>query len=167
VKEAVFNIAQPWTEDAVCLDLFAGTGSLGIEALSRGAALVYFCDNSNESLGLVMPNLDRVGVSPNRAVILGTGWKAGIARVAGKGGGVEMVFVDAPYALCEYYSEILGVLGESGALAEEARIFIERDAKADAYLDVLPEGMMIYHTRRYGNTVIDMILYEKEKRDEE
>jgi 16S rRNA (guanine(966)-N(2))-methyltransferase RsmD len=157
VKEAVFNIAQPLIEDAVCLDLFAGTGSLGIEALSRGASLVYFCDNSKESLDLVRRNLDHVGAPPNSAVLLGTGWKAAIARIAEMGGGVEMVFVDAPYALCEYYSEILGLLSDSGILCEEALVFIERDAKADGYLAELPEGMEPVRSRRYGNTAVDVV----------
>jgi 16S rRNA (guanine(966)-N(2))-methyltransferase RsmD len=154
-------MAQPWIEDAVCLDLFAGTGALGIEALSRGAGLVYFCDNSKESLALVRQNLDHVGVSPACAALLGTGWKAAIARIAEKGGGVEIVFVDAPYALNEYYSEILSVLADSCILDEEALVFVERDAKADRYLDALPEGCELVRSRRYGNTAVDMICYER------
>ncbi|GHU64262.1 RNA methyltransferase [Clostridia bacterium] len=162
VKEAIFSMAQPWILDSVCIDLFAGSGSLGIEALSRGAAFVYFVDISRESLALVKQNLNHVGSPPDRSALIGTGWKAAVARIAETVSGAELVFVDAPYALCEYYSEILGALAGSGILAEEALIFIERDGKADAYLDELPDGMAAVRVKRYGNTVVDMIRYESE-----
>ena len=160
VKEAIFSMAQPMVEDSICLDLFAGTGALGIEALSRGASHVYFCDNSKESIALVTQNLEHVGASPNSTTLLGTGWKAAIARIAGKAGDVELVFVDAPYSLCEYYSEILETIEQSGILAEEAWVFVERDVKNDLYLDGLPEDVYV-RTKRYGNSAVDMICYEK------
>jgi 16S rRNA (guanine(966)-N(2))-methyltransferase RsmD len=161
VKEAMFNMAQPLVGDAVCIDLFAGSGSLGIEALSRGAARVYFCDNSKESLALVKQNLDHVGAPPDRAALVGTGWKAAIARIAERVRDAELVFVDAPYALCEYYLEILEALRQSGVLAEEAWVLIERDAKADGYLDALPEDWEAVRVKRYGNIAVDMIRYER------
>ena len=160
VKEAIFSMAQPLIEDAVCLDLFAGSGSLGIEALSRGASHVYFCDNSKESLSLVTQNLEHAGASPSSATLIGTGWKAAIARIAAKAEEVELVFVDAPYALCEYYLEILDTIEQSGVLADEAWVFIERDVKADNYLADLPESAAS-RTKKYGNTAVDMIYYGK------
>ena len=48
VKEAMFSIVMPWIEDSICVDLFSGTGNLGLEAVSRGAAKCYFCDNSRK-----------------------------------------------------------------------------------------------------------------------
>ena len=160
VKEAIFSIAQPMIEDAVCLDLFAGSGALGIEALSRGASHVYFCDNSKESLSLVTQNLEHVGASPKSATLIGMGWKAAIARIAGKAEDVELVFIDAPYSLCEYYLEILALLEQSGILADEAWVFVERDVKNDGYLQDLPETAAV-RSKKYGNTAVDMIYYEK------
>ena len=58
VKEAIFSIIAGNLEDAVCVDLFAGTGNLGLEALSRGAEKCYFGDNSRESLALIKRNIE-------------------------------------------------------------------------------------------------------------
>ena len=55
VKEAIFNMLQLYTEDAVVIDLFSGTGNLGLEAISRGAARCYFCDRSRESISMRDP----------------------------------------------------------------------------------------------------------------
>ena len=61
VKESIFNILMNDTYGAVFCDLFSGTGSLGIEALSRGAERCYFCDSSRESIRLTIHNLKHVG----------------------------------------------------------------------------------------------------------
>ncbi len=68
VKEAIFSIVQFEVEDAVVLDLFAGSGQLGIEALSRGAKKVVFVDNSAESIKIVKDNLKHTGLEANAVV---------------------------------------------------------------------------------------------------
>ena len=59
VKEAMFSILMPYIPGAMCLDLFAGTGGLGLEALSRGADFTVFCDNDRESIALVKENIKK------------------------------------------------------------------------------------------------------------
>ena len=59
VKESIFNIIQPKVEDSIFLDLFAGSGAIGIEAASRGAEKVILCDKSKEAIGVINKNLDK------------------------------------------------------------------------------------------------------------
>lgn len=68
VKEAIFSIVQFEVEDAVVLDMFAGSGQLGIEALSRGAKKVYFVDNSADSIKIIRDNLKHTGLEANANV---------------------------------------------------------------------------------------------------
>lgn len=68
VKEAIFSIVQFEVEDAVVLDMFAGSGQLGIEALSRGAKKVYFVDNSADSIKIIRDNLKHTGLEANASV---------------------------------------------------------------------------------------------------
>ena len=70
VKEAVFSMINGWIdEDSICIDLFSGTGNLGLEAISRGAKTVYFCDNHRESTSLTKSNIRHCGVE-NQSIIL-------------------------------------------------------------------------------------------------
>lgn len=68
VKEAIFSIVQFEVEDSVVLDMFAGSGQLGIEALSRGAKKVYFVDNSADSIKIIRDNLKHTGLEANASV---------------------------------------------------------------------------------------------------
>jgi len=145
---------QPDLPDAVCLDLFAGTGALGIEALSRGAARVYFCDNSSLPLAALRQNLAACRIEERRAVILADDWRVAIKRVREK---CHLVLIDAPYEMCEYYSQILEMLRVCHALEFEALIVIERDVETGGY--ELPEGFKMAREKRYGSTGVDLLIY--------
>ena len=92
VKEAVFNIIQFQIEGAKVLDLFAGTGQLGIEALSRGAAEAVFVDSSNDSLKLVRENLKITGLEERARVV-----RADALSYIKNGEKYDIVFLDPPY----------------------------------------------------------------------
>lgn len=93
VKEAIFSIVQFEVEDAVVLDLFAGSGQLGIEALSRGAAKVVFVDNSAESIKVVKDNLRHTGLEEN-AVVINTANNAFLRSTREK---FDIAILDPPY----------------------------------------------------------------------
>ena len=90
VKEAMFNIIQFDIEGRRVLDLFAGTGQLGIEALSRGAAEVVFCDESSKSLKIVRANLERCGLK-------GRVEQSDSISFLNRAGKFDLVFLDPPY----------------------------------------------------------------------
>lgn len=93
VKEAIFSIVQFEVEDAVVLDLFAGSGQLGIEALSRGASKAVFVDNSAESVKVVKDNLKHTGLEEN-AVVINTANNAFLRSTREK---FDIAILDPPY----------------------------------------------------------------------
>lgn len=97
VKESMFNLMGPNRSDGVVVDLFAGSGALGIEALSRGASHAVFVDKSQRSMAAVRGNLTKIGCLNQSTLIIGA-WQAGWERVAGEHVEVSFVFVDPPYA---------------------------------------------------------------------
>ena len=154
VKEAIFSIVQPYLEDAIVLDLFAGSGALGIEALSRGAERVYFCDASPASLAALKQNLEACRLEDRQAIVLARDWHSAIASIKEK---CNLVFIDAPYNMCEHYSQILELLSEKDVLEEGAGIVIERSAPSGSY--ALPEGFEKAKSKRYGNVGVDLLVY--------
>ena len=155
VKEAIFSMLQPGQDGAVCLDLFAGSGALGIEALSRGASRVYFCDCMPAPLAALRQNLEACGaVNGARAVVFAADWQASLPRIKEK---CNIVFIDAPYDMWEHYSKILEKLACERVLEEDARIVIERNVSAGGYL--LPAGFERLREKRYGSVGVDLLGY--------
>jgi 16S rRNA (guanine(966)-N(2))-methyltransferase RsmD len=107
LREALFNILAPRIEGAVFLDAYAGTGAVGIEALSRGAARAIFVERGRAAAGVIGENLRALGVE-NRAELL----QAKALSILGRRR-VDMVFLDPPYRLAEEYAESLRLLGEA------------------------------------------------------
>ncbi|MBM4371893.1 MAG: RsmD family RNA methyltransferase, partial [Deltaproteobacteria bacterium] len=95
VREALFSILGSRTEGATVLDLFCGTGALGIEALSRGAARAVFVDGSPRSLAALRRNLDRLGIAGAR--VLHGRVEEALPRVEREGERFGLVFLDPPY----------------------------------------------------------------------
>ena len=119
VKEALFNIIQFDIEGRRVLDLFAGTGQLGIEALSRGAAEAVFCDESRSAVKLVRANLERCGLKGRVELCDSLGYLKG----AGK---FDLVFLDPPYDtnLLEKALELIqnvDILNDGGIIVCESR----------------------------------------------
>jgi 16S rRNA (guanine(966)-N(2))-methyltransferase RsmD len=150
VKEAMFSALSPYLEGATVLDLFAGTGSLGIEALSRGSTKAYFCDSSKSSIALVTENIRALGIEGKCCVLAGD-YARGLSRIHES---IDIIFIDAPYFMCEY-GAVLRRIAESGVTASGCVIVLERDKRAESY--ELPPGMNLTKTRRYGNTEVDFI----------
>ena len=154
VKEAIFSMIEAELPGAVCFDMFAGSGALGIEALSRGAERVYFCENAGVSIEALKHNLEACAVDGRRAVLLTRSWETAAALMNEK---CNLVFIDAPYNMCEYYSQILESLAEGHVLEEDALIVIERRNSAGGY--VLPGGFSLIREKRYGSVGVDLIAY--------
>jgi 16S rRNA (guanine(966)-N(2))-methyltransferase RsmD len=158
VKEAIFSMIADNLPDAVCLDLFAGSGSLGIEAISRGAERVYFCDASPEAMELVQKNVKTVGADAH-AVFLRCDWRQAIGRLSDGCAKWDIVLIDAPYDLCDDYPKILLELKDANVLSDEAVVVIERDAAADGYANDVASGFARYREKRYGGTGVDIWIF--------
>lgn len=154
VKEAVFSMLLPWLEgDLVCMDVFAGSGNLGLEAISRGAAKVFFSDLSRESLALCRENAKLCGVE-DRCVFLSGDFRSCIRRVKEP---VDIFFLDPPYA-DRVIPEALQAIEEAGCCRKGTIVVCEHRHK-----DSLPEqlyGFTCIKDRRYGATGVT--IYERD-----
>lgn len=147
VKEAIFSMLMHDIPDAVCVDLFAGTGNLGLEALSRGAKKCYFGDKSRESITLVKRNINMCGANDKAVVIPGEYQKV-LQRIGEK---VDVFFLDPPYkdGLME---DCISMIYELDLLAEDGIIMAEH-GKDEELPDTIA-GFEKIKERKYGTIVI-------------
>lgn len=152
VREALFS-ALGDVQGSIVLDLFAGTGALGIEALSRGAARATFVESSRAALVALRANLSALGLVA-RSDVLGVAAERAIrelGRSAAHDAPFDLVLVDPPYAQVATVPPLVAALGACGALASDARIVIEHASR-----DPPPslEGVPLVSTRTYGDTAV-------------
>jgi 16S rRNA (guanine966-N2)-methyltransferase len=153
VREAIFNILGAVAEAKV-LDLFAGTGALGIEALSRGAAAAVFVEDHPEALKGLRRNLESLGLL-DCSLVLPLPVAAALKKLAVRGERFDLVFLDPPYG-GEVAAATLAALGGSGLLRPQARVVAEHSRR-----ETLPEaaGVLELQTlRRYGDTQVAIYL---------
>ena len=118
LRETLFNWLAPWIEGARCLDLFAGTGALGIEALSRGAASCQFVEKSAPLASALRANLERLKTQGSVVQTDALTW------LAGKVEPFDVVFVDPPFAE-QLWLPTLAALQDRGWFAEHALLYVE------------------------------------------
>jgi 16S rRNA (guanine966-N2)-methyltransferase len=150
IRETLFNWLAPRIQGARCLDLFAGTGALGFEALSRGAASVVFVERSGtacEHLRSSIALLDAEG-----ATLLRMDAMQYLAR--GDLQTFDIVFLDPPFA-DNALGELCRLLLQSGCLTQHARIYIEQDRAADTV--ELPDGWTLTHEKSAGNVRYSLV----------
>lgn len=153
VKEAVFSAIQFHVQDAQVLDLFAGTGQLGIEALSRGAAHAVFVDSRREAAQLVRDNLALTGLAERAQVLCGDA----LGYLASTNQRFDLIFLDPPYA-SELLPQALARIAARGLLAPGGHIV------AESALDrALPETpFAVQREYRYGKIKVTLLRGEEE-----
>ncbi len=144
VKESLFQILSDRLAGARVLDLFAGSGALGIECISRGAGEVLFNDGSRESLAVLEKNLRLTGERA-RATCLDFR-----ACLKGAEGTFDLIFCDPPYRE-EYLAEILSIVKERGLLRENGLVIYESEREETG-----AEGWTRADSRKYGRTAVSM-----------
>lgn len=156
VREALFSMLGD-VAGAVVLDLYAGTGALGIEAISRGAARAVFVENARPAVASLRENLGALGLDPQAKVLAQPAARA-VPDLA-RQGPFDLIFLDPPYAALAEIPAMVAALEKAGAIGVEVRIVIEhatRDA-APALAGLIPEP-----TRAYGDT--SLTIYAREPR---
>lgn len=148
VRESLFNILG--SPDGDVLDLFAGAGTLGLEALSRGANAAVFVDMAGPAIRCVRANLETLGAA-DRAVVERSDALAAVRRLGGQGRRFCWVFADPPYAFagCD---ELIEAVGAARLLADGGRLVIEHDRRTA--LPTAAGGLARTDQRRYGDTAL-------------
>lgn len=146
VKQALFNILGEKVLNAVFLDIYAGTGGIGIEALSRGAARVVFIDDSRVSLDTVRKNLEQTGFV-DRAQVVPSKAETFIRKTSEQ---FDVVFLDPPYTVEQL--PLLNSVSESKILKHDSVVIFEHFKKQKS-----PDGagkLSLYREAHYGDTVL-------------
>jgi 16S rRNA (guanine966-N2)-methyltransferase len=130
LRETLFNILGATVGGATFVDLYAGTGAVGIEALSRGARHVIFVEQHVPAVALIRRNLESLGIG-EEAEILGSDVVRAIERLEERRFHAQFVFLDPPYAADAEYENALEALGESPLVAPEGRVIVEHLRKRE------------------------------------
>lgn len=157
VKESLFNIIAGRVEGAQVADLFAGTGNLGLEALSRGAAAAVFVDSSQASLTLVRENAALTHLNA-RAEFYRLEAAAAVSRLSQAGRRFDLVFCDPPYNR-GLAAAILQTIDRTPFLATGGLIVLEHSQHEPVPADLAT--LSIIRTQRYGETLVTFLADNK------
>lgn len=145
VRESLFSSIAAWLPDSVVIDLYAGTGSMGLEALSRGAAVVTFVERDREALAALHKNIDTVGLG---GTVVAGDVDVFLDRADGP---VDIAFVDPPYAVAlPSLMETMAKL--SRLLADDGLVIVHRRSGEEPPEEIA--GLSLVAEREYGSAVL-------------
>jgi 16S rRNA (guanine966-N2)-methyltransferase len=134
LRETLFDVLCSGNPNALAdstwFDLYAGTGAVGIEALSRGARMVYFVESSKAAAGLIAANLKSLGISQGFQILRVDSAKA-LQQLEASAIGGDYVFLDPPYSMRDEYAKALAALAESKLLRERSIVIAEHEKRFD------------------------------------
>ena len=134
LRETLFNVLSAGDPTALAestwLDLYAGTGAVGIEALSRGARMVYFVESSKVAAEVIAGNLKSLGIASGFRIMKVEAGKA-LRQLEATGSVADFVFLDPPYSAHDEYAKTLAVLAESKLLRERSTVIVEHEKRFD------------------------------------
>ena len=151
VKESLFAMIQDYIKGSTVLDLFAGSGQLGIEAISNGANTCYFVDHSTEVIKNLNNNITNLNIKDKSHVIL-SDWKKYLNECANKGIKFDLIFVDPPYDY-DVYEKILDKVSTLDLLNKDGLIILEH---ANLKLKDEYNNLTLYKQKKYGNKSVNV-----------
>jgi 16S rRNA (guanine(966)-N(2))-methyltransferase RsmD len=151
VREAVFNMLQGQCSNSMVLDLFAGSGAMGLEALSRGAAEAVFCDNRFQAFQVIRDNVQLLNLE-RQTVIFMLDWSQALKRLGAQRRRFDLIFLDPPYKM--EVNQILSGIEQEQLLKDEGVLVLEQGA--DMKLN-LSDTYELVKDRRYGDTRLHLI----------
>lgn len=150
VKESIFNIIQSEIDGAQVLDLFAGSGAIGLECLSRGAEKAVLCDKSKEAIEIIKKNIEKTHME-EKAQVFNTDFETCLEKV--KAQQFDIIYLDPPYAT-DYILKSLKKIIEFGIIKKESIIIIETDDEKRILREIENIGIKIVDKRKYGRATI-------------
>ena len=146
VRESLFNIIHSKIEDSIILDLFAGSGAIGLEFASRGAKKVYMCDNSRKAIEIINKNVDKTHMQ-DKIELFNYDFKTAISKV--KEEKVDIVYLDPPYKT-NYIQQALNDLLTLNIINDETLIIAETDELEKVLQEIESFKIKIVDQRKYG-----------------
>lgn len=157
VREALFNMLQGVCPGAGVLDLFAGSGALGFEALSRGAAQLVLCDHAAPAMAVIRQNAALLR-EKDKCRFLQTDWQQALTKLGAEKAQFDLVLLDPPYGMA--LGPVLDRLLALDLLEQEAIIAIEHGERTEIQL---PPGLSQLRSRRYGESQLTLITQARQE----
>ena len=151
VKESIFGSIQNYINDSIVLDLFAGSGNLGIEAISNGASICYFVDNNKKCIKTIQDNIKQFGIEDN-SIVIQNDYRKVLEYFRNNNIMFDIIFVDPPYQY-KLMNEILDIVKEYHILKDDGIIVLEYS------FDKLEENILGYYLlkyKKYGETFVSI-----------
>ncbi len=150
VKESLFAMIQDYIKDSTVLDLFSGSGNLGIEALSNGAKVAYLVDNNNLAIKTINNNINKLNI--DNAKVLKGDYKSILNNINTK---FDLIFLDPPYET-NYLEESIKLIINNELLKESGLIICESSS-----LDkiIYPNNFEVYKEKKYGDKYVVILKY--------
>ena len=157
VKESFFNQVGPGLGGVAFLDLFAGSGSMGIEALSRGAETVVFVEPNPKAQSIIIQNLEKCKMTPPRWDLLKSSALTGLKTLKDRGLGFDLIYIDPPFADSLYGPALLGI-SPSGILRRNAVVVVEHFHKTVLLKNY--DKLNFFKDRRLGDSRLSFFKFE-------
>ncbi len=148
VKESIFNILQPYVPCENVLDLFAGSGAMGIEALSRGCLSCVFVEKSKDAISIIHKNLDKSRFASSSHVVFGDA----LAYLDNCTKQFDLIFLDPPYNK-GLLSSVFGKIFSNDLLSDEGIVLVESEAGGET---VTHDRFECFKQAKYGKTVVSV-----------
>lgn len=152
VKESLFNIIQNKISDSIVLDLFAGSGAIGIECISRGAKRVYFCEKSHIASKMVYQNLEKTKFL-EESIVIEKDYKECLKILKEKSISFDIIYIDPPYRQDIAVDSVKHILSLD-LLKKEGTIIIETDDEAREFEELKQIGLEASDLRKYGRATL-------------
>lgn len=161
IKEPLFNIISFNLQDSVVLDLFAGSGALGLEAISRGASRVVFCENNRKAIEIVEKNIEKTKFN-DKTILIKKDFEKALDDIANTNTKFDIVFLDPPYKTDYIYKALIKIINLN-LLNEDAILLVETDEPDRIHNEIDSiKNINIYDERKYGRVTL-MFLEELSK----
>jgi 16S rRNA (guanine(966)-N(2))-methyltransferase RsmD len=149
IKEALFNVLGNRVMESDFLDLFAGSGSVGIEALSRGANKVVFVDSSGEAIKVIKENIANCGLASDCELYRSDVFKA-LDLIQRHGTRFDLIYIDPPFTNQRIFNEVMGVVGNLNILKYDGIVVIRTPRKKD--IPPIFNQLQRYRVSNYGES---------------
>ncbi len=157
IKESLFNILQSYIPDALVLDLFAGSGALALESISRGARGAVLVDYHREAQGCIQKNIEKLRMG-EQATLLSCQWTTALEQCTHQKQRFDLVFLDPPYRM-HILGDIAELMHQKKLLSDGAVLVLEHQ---EEYVPVLSAHFALLSLRKYGDTHIHLYQYQQE-----
>ena len=148
VKESLFAMIQDYMRDSIVLDLFSGSGNLGIEALSEGASFAYLCDHNKKAIKVIEENLNKIGIE--NAKVLGMDYLKCLEYFHKEKISFDIILLDPPYQSSYIEKSIEKVL-EYSLLKEDGILVCESDSMDKI---IYPDSFICVKNKKYGDKTV-------------